>query len=390
MVYHKNLLILGLGLPIVYFRDLINYHFQGICKGCSFPFYTMKKNLFFILCFLILPKTLFSQKVEIGDIKEVTSTILDEKREVWISVPKHYHHIDFKDQKYPVVYLIDGEMYFHVVSGIVNNLANDYYPSIPEAIVVGIVNSDRGRDLTPTHDEKQPYSSGGDKNFRAFLTQELIPIINKEYRTNDFSLLIGHSFGGLFALNTLYTQPQTFNAYIAVDPSTWWHNKRLLKQTESIFKNTKFNSTHLFIGDAEPAPSPIDLGEQSNVHEESLHEYATLVNQNTNDNLNITLKTYDGEDHGSVVMPAIIDGLKSIFKEYKINAKLVAKNPDVLFEQYNKLSKKFNTEIIPQSFYISNLIQYALRTGEKENAQKLYSIITTHYPENTSVQTFFK
>ncbi len=87
---------------------------------------------------------------------------------------------------------------------------------------------DRNKDLTPTHMDDWK-TSGGAGNFLSFIKDELIPHINKEYPSNGDNTLWGHSLGGLFVINALINEPQTFKSYIAVDPSLWWDNGYIQK-----------------------------------------------------------------------------------------------------------------------------------------------------------------
>ncbi|MFP3594919.1 alpha/beta hydrolase, partial [Chryseobacterium sp. SIMBA_038] len=73
---------------------------------------------------------------------------------------------------------------------------------------------------------------GGSENFVKFMQEELKPFISKNYRTQDYSVLVGHSFGGLFAINVFLSHPDYFNAYVANDPSLWWDNKVTLSRTK--------------------------------------------------------------------------------------------------------------------------------------------------------------
>ena len=99
-------------------------------------------------------------------------------------------------------------------------------------IIVAIPNTNRVRDLIPTHSTKgndgKDYdfyqASGGTDNFLKFITNELAPKIESTYRTFPYRILIGQSFGGLTVLHALCTIPQAFNAYVAIDPSLWWDN----------------------------------------------------------------------------------------------------------------------------------------------------------------------
>lgn len=94
-------------------------------------------------------------------------------------------------------------------------------------ILVGVENTVRRRDMTPPTqtpaDREVTDQPGGAGRFRAFFRDELIPVIRGRYRVTAESAIIGESLAGLFILDTLLAQPDTFDAYIALDPSLWWN-----------------------------------------------------------------------------------------------------------------------------------------------------------------------
>jgi predicted alpha/beta superfamily hydrolase len=196
-----------------------------------------------ILLFVFITIRLGAQEVNIKKIV-LESKILNEEREIWISLPDSYNNSRYPNRKFPVMYLLDPE--FHLVSmiGIHNALTGDIYANMPDMIIVGIGNIDRSRDFTPTNSsyeyagKKYYITSGGAVLFTSFLTKELIPYINGHYRTMDYKILNGHSFGGLYTVNLLLEEPHTFNAYMAHDPSLWWDNGYLYK------KSLKTNINH--------------------------------------------------------------------------------------------------------------------------------------------------
>ena len=121
-------------------------------------------------------------------------------------------------------------------------------------IVVAIPNTDRTRDLTPTHVNKGPdgkelpflKTSGGMTNFFKFLETELIPHVDSNYHTTSYRMFVGHSFGGIAVINALYTIPETFNSYIAIDPSLWYDNQLLLKKAKDYFSKADLKNKALF------------------------------------------------------------------------------------------------------------------------------------------------
>ena len=101
-----------------------------------------------LLIFLLLPLTLRSQEdICIGKELVLYSTVLQEDRSYWIHLPEHYN-MDTK-QRYPVVYLLDGDSFFHSLVGIRKTLASGRGKYLPPCIIVGVLNTDRTRDFTP-------------------------------------------------------------------------------------------------------------------------------------------------------------------------------------------------------------------------------------------------
>ncbi len=121
----------------------------------------------------------------------VHSNVLNEDRAILVRMPAAAQG---KKDKYPVLYLADGDAHINEVGAIIDFLASQN--RCTPLIVVGIPNTDRTRDLTPTRaDQKnpqgvivqaQPTSGGGDK-FLEFIQTELFPEIEKRYPTQSLS-----------------------------------------------------------------------------------------------------------------------------------------------------------------------------------------------------------
>ena len=141
-------------------------------------------------------------------------------------------------KNYLVVYLLDGDAHFSSVVGMIQQLSSvNGNTLVPKMIVVGIPNTNRTRDLTPTKAQLDPpfmdstmvANTGGGEKFISFIEKELIPKIDSEYPTEPYRAFIGHSFGGLTVMHTLVHKPEMFNAYVAIDPSMSWDNQKLLQ-----------------------------------------------------------------------------------------------------------------------------------------------------------------
>ena len=89
------------------------------------------------------------------------------------------------------------------------DLKTDLRDSISNLIAVGIINTDRKRDLL--------YVKSADK-FLDFIISELIPLTEKDYKVNT-RILYGHSFGGGFTVYAMINKPNYFNYFIASSPT---------------------------------------------------------------------------------------------------------------------------------------------------------------------------
>jgi len=150
-------------------------------------------RLFTALFFLFLADNLLSQdKSYCIDTMLVKSEILNENRSIIVYKPLKFTVTD----SVKVLYLIDGEdSNFRY-----KKLEERFMDSISDLIVVGIVNSDRRRDLL--------YANGADK-FLSFITTELLPVAEKDYKIKT-RILFGHSFGGGFTIYAMINKPDYF------------------------------------------------------------------------------------------------------------------------------------------------------------------------------------
>lgn len=159
---------------------------------------------------------------------------------VFISLPNDYN-IQHRD-RYPVVYLLDANLYFDIIAVTINKYSE--VGLSPSVILVGIgykdfptMDSLRNRDYTypVAIPEYEMGISGGADNFLSFINNELVPYIDKEYKTDTLKrVLVGHSLGGYFStyalLQNLIGKNNTFSSYVAASPSIHYNNYYLLNR----------------------------------------------------------------------------------------------------------------------------------------------------------------
>lgn len=267
------------------------------------------------LIFLLFPLLMWGQEdICIGKKFTLSSNALQEERAYWVHLPDNYEQD--VTQSFPVIYLLDGEAFFYSLVGINKAFSSGRRKDIPPFIIVGILSTDRTRDFTPTasaagRDGKivagATPKGGGSKVFSRFLTEELRTVIDGTFRTSGKNILIGHSFGGLFTLDTFLNRTELFDTYLALDPSFWWDQGKVSKEAGELVKKKDFTGKNLYIGIAsKPRPDRV------NIH---LSESETLLSEVLPQakGLRFLKKSFPDETHGTVGIPGIYDGIRQLF-----------------------------------------------------------------------------
>ncbi|MDB5134388.1 MAG: alpha/beta hydrolase [Mucilaginibacter sp.] len=355
-------------------------------------------------------QTVKNNLVIIGKTDSVNSKILNEKRKVWIYLPAGYDDATFSKQRYPVVYLLDGDGHFASVTGMIQQLSEVNGNTIcPDMIVVAIPNTDRTRDLTPTNSMYDPTgkktdnfkTSGGGEKFTAFIEKELIPHIDSLYSTAPYRVLIGHSFGGLTVMNIVVNHTNLFNAYVAIDPSMWWDSKKLLIQAHDVLQQKKFEGKSLFLGIANTMPAGMDTLQVrkdttgKTAHIRSILELADILRGTSPANgLNFTYKYYHSDNHGSVPLITEYDALHFLFSWYGFPQSESAMLFDasakmdvnaVLMAHYSNISKHMGYKVLPPESQLNELGYYYLQNNAPDKAFAVFNQNILNYPDSFNV-----
>jgi predicted alpha/beta superfamily hydrolase len=311
----------------------------------------------------------FARATTIGRVDSIWSKSLNENRHYLVYTPPSYDDTTMVPQKYPVLYLLDGDAHFHSVSGLIQILGTGVNGTfaIPEMIVVAIPNTDRTRDMTPTHVgtgfDGRPApamrTSGGMPNFFTFIRSELIPQVETTYRTMPYRVFIGHSFGGITTINALYTIPETFNAYVAIDPSLWWDNRVLLRRAKDYISGARLEKKALYVAQANTI-NPDDT--TSNPHFSAITQFNSVMQAYNRSGLRYAFRYYDRDDHGSVPIISEYDALRFIFDGYKPDLQRVVANPRLIQDHYRNVSERLGATFGPPERVLHTLAQIA--TGQ--------------------------
>jgi uncharacterized protein len=250
----------------------------------------------------------------LGQIDEIESTILSEKRVLNIYIPDGYRHED--TTRYPVIYLLDGsadEDFIHIV-GLVQFHSFEWINQVPKSIVVGIATVDRRRDFTfPTalpKDKNKFPTSGHSAQFMSFIEKELQPYIDTKFKTNHEKTIIGQSLGGLLATEVLLKKPTLFNNYIIISPSLWWDNGSLLGDNSNIAEELYTNQTNVYIGVGKEGLTPTEI---PRVMEVDANILADKIKATKSKNIKVTFDYLPQEDHATIMHQAVSNAFKLLY-----------------------------------------------------------------------------
>ena len=237
---------------------------------------------------------------------------------LYIRLPQGYR--PHQNRTYPVVFLLDANVYFDAVSA---QLAA--FAKAAPVIVVGIgyrdvrlLDSLRQRDYTyplALPADSFPVSGGGNR-FLTFLTQELIPYVDRQYKTDSSKrALLGHSLGGYFALYALLeglrTKKQFFTEYVAASPSLYYGNEYLRRSLAALpgaNKPLRAPVVYLTVGEREL--------ERGDAESQVVKAAFTGLVQELAAPKSVTLnsKTYPNAGHLETALISFADGLKAFCK----------------------------------------------------------------------------
>lgn len=358
------------------------------------------KILLFITAFLSIhfyATAQFSQNEEkqivVGAVDSLFSKTLNEQRELWVHVPEEIED----GKKYPVIYVLDAPDHFYAVTGILKLLEKW---NVPKSIVVGIPNTDRNRDFTPTNVAFQrghkSETSGGAPNFIKFIENELKPYLKSKYPIDNISTIIGHSTGGLFVLYVYTHHPDIFDNYLAIDPSLWWDKEKLVNQSKELLNKEKYQNKSLYVAVANS--TGIDTvkirkrkSEPTEMLRANLHFHDILVKNS--DQLDFTWDYQGNEDHGSVVVPGLYNGLRSLFLWYPFPERWRFNTPkaysakeltEPFFIHFEELSKRFKRDVKPEWQFINDVGFFILTSHKLPKKAQAYLEMNLKYYPNES------
>jgi predicted alpha/beta superfamily hydrolase len=327
-----------------------------------------------------------SPAIQLGTKFKIFSNVLSEERSYWVHLPETHKAGKASSASYPVLYVLDGDFLSAVsmvdfLSGLV---------MIPEMIVVAVLNTDRMRDMTPTHvatgpnGEAEPgfANTGGGNAFERFLETELIPKIDSTYPTMPYRVVAGHSLSGLLSIHAVLKTPVPFQAVIAVAPSVWWDKEVVVKQAATFLTkpDPRLKSIYTSTG-----ALPLDNGEDDSAGRAAARSFTALLGRIASPTLRTKAQEFEHDNHQSVAFPGLYDGLLFTFEGYKLPTSAALADPSRIEAHYRELSARFGVEWqVPQR--LIDLVSYSLLFERKQvdEAIRLLDRNVKAYPNSSA------
>jgi predicted alpha/beta superfamily hydrolase len=287
-----------------------------------------------------------TEPINFGYSFKLHSNVLHDDRTIMVALPDDYEK---STKRYPVFYMVDAQWNFKGTTQTIQALSNNNV--IPQLIYIAIhTGSNRDYDLLPTRSDQSKTGGGADTLIR-FIKEELIPFVEKNYRTSAFRILSGASYGGVFVMHTFLTEPKLFNAYLSESPSMWWDYRIMLKRTENyLLKNLNLQN-YLYLAVANEG---LGMG---------VNALANLLSNNTPKGLKWKFDQYPDEIHGTVSYKGTYDGLKFVFSEWI--------SEPVNFEMKGDLLSSKDTVYVKVNSY-SKIVRYTLNGSEPTENSPIY------------------
>jgi uncharacterized protein len=244
------------------------------------------------------------------------STFVQDTFQISIQLPKTYH--EKPDKHFPTVVLLDGNFYFPMIASMMHRY--EEAGLLPPMVLVGVgYNSFEEMDSLRVRDYLFPasipsdemHAVGGGEKFNAFLTQELLPKVDAEFRTKKGNrVLAGHSFGGYFALYSLLHQVKNksndFKTFISASPSLWYNDFYLKQIPAELSTRNTLDSLNVFLTVGGLEDSTWSVSPVRKLTTEIQHQNLKAVNLQT--------RVYSDLEHMDVGVLSITKGLQEFYK----------------------------------------------------------------------------
>ncbi len=307
---------------------------------------------------------------------EIDSKVLDETREIIVRTPPLYKN----GAEYPVVYVIDGEWNFEFVASYLDYMADN--ETFPQMIVAGVKNVNRNRDYVPRED-KHFDDTGGADAFLGFVKDEWIEAVESEYPASGERIIVGHSFGGVFALHAFFKEPGLFDANMAFGASAWIGDRVLYEEANALFDEERDHDAFVYmaVGEGDGGPTV-----------PSSRELAAIFEEKAPASLEWTFDVTPQTDHFKNFTMGLNDAFMAFFPawefEDEVKAAAEADGADGVNTWFDEKREALGFRFHPAWFDMGVTAMQLSRSDHGAAALALMAQLRAHYPDNAYIADF--
>lgn len=243
----------------------------------------------------------------------IDSKTFGKERKISVFLPDRY--LQNPNDSFGVVVMLDAQSssVWNMAKGNINYLVNQY--QIMPLIVVGIHTESRQKEFLPEDNREKTHPSNKDGTalfLLQHLAEEVRPLIEKNYRTNGFNALIGHSRAGYFVAHTLFSEySHLFNAYLMISPGLHYLDEKVMIDCDQILKSKA--NFHKFV-----YTSVGTLGSTDHFFKPYVEKLDSIIEANPNSTLRWKKEILEGYNHFNSVIPGINNGLVEMSRNYML------------------------------------------------------------------------
>jgi len=330
----------------------------------SVIYFAMGKPALFILVCLFQLSLSAQDSVTIGKYRHFVSKILGGEVTYLEHLPDGYEK---SGKTYPVIFSMNGQniSQFANEASILDNLSND---RIPDFILIGISNTGVAGKYWPCPDDSGHVREAD--TFCTFLKNELIPEINKEYRTNGYQILNGQSNAGLLVMYNFLFQPDLFDAYVIASPMLGWCPDFYIDKTDTLFRDHPGISNKLYIsyGGLDYVQVTDQIGDLRATLEQSPESLMWKIGLI--------------ENSGHVPFETLNNALLFFFSECTLNADRRKFTVPEIKSHFASLSEKYGFNVIPKAGVLFDMAIDLNDAQKPDQSIELTEYLISLYPDS--------
>jgi hypothetical protein len=309
------------------------------------------------------------ESITLGTYRTIHSDILKEERLLWIHLPKEYENTGLA---YPFLILLYVDLYNYFTDAVSVTEKLGETGEIPPFIIIGVANTNRYRDLLPYPSQWAP-EGGGAGDFQRFLGEELIPYVDKNYRTKEFRILAAPQAASVFSLYSLITGPHLFNATIAQNPFMNRENAEKLYPMAEEFFSSADTLSHLFYVAFEKDDRPDDLN--------LIGRFAELPGVKATEGFRFVLDIREPTGYFIPPLP-FTTALRTLFRGYQLPDEFHADSLQDILDYYGKRSAVYGFPVDPPEHMLTFEGDELLQRGKTQQALDVFTYQLGLYPKS--------